>query len=269
MVAAQRALAIDEHPEVLPQRPDLPHSHPIRAARLHAVEPRTTEAPAPALELERTTERARSQHHGRVAVGHREHDLHARRELARHVHGHVEPRVDRAIVRTRERPEPARVLHLAVGLAQGDHLALHAERGLQRRERKVQLVDLAADRGDQQREGEVRGKVRARPHVHRVVGGVLVEVADLRIHVRAREPFARELREPGDQPDALRIALDREPFARRDLFVGRVADPLFTHRPHQPRDLGAPMRATEDPDQSVDDPRTEPRDDRSHARLDA
>ena len=92
----------------------------------------------------------------------------------------------------RKRAEPAGVPDGAVGAAQQEDLADESVRRLERREREVELVDLAADRRDQQEERKARRKVRPAPDIHRKGCGVLIEVAHQRLRRRRIEAQAAQ-----------------------------------------------------------------------------
>ncbi len=116
----------------------------------------------------------------RVAVGHREHDLHAGRRAAGDRFGHVEAGVEHAIAGY-EPPEPPRVPKASIAPREEHDLAVHPGRGVEGVHREVELVHLAADRRHEQPQGDVGGERRLRPHVHAIARRVLVEASHGRV----------------------------------------------------------------------------------------
>lgn len=111
------------------------------------------------------------------------------------------------------------------------YLARQATRGVERRERKVQLIHLAPDRFDEEPKSNAARKISLAPDVHREARGVLVELAHEWVQTRRIKIIACERDHVGDQPTVRRRAFDAKIFRERNLSIRLIANHAATKRP--------------------------------------
>ena len=124
----------------------------------------------------------------------------------------------------------------AVGVEDGHDPAVHAERDVERPGRQRQLLDAATEEPRDELTAGREERVPLGPDLHPPLGGVLVEVPDLRPQVRGAEGGPVQLGHVGDQPGA--VVVLAHGAAERG---GRRAEPpvpdrlAVVHRRRQPR----------------------------------